>query len=238
MKRLNFFAVLLLFSSVISCAFTGTKISVEDATAHYKLGVAFLDTNKIQRAFVEFQKAYEFNPNDQRVLNAIGIIYLLHFNETEESIKHFKKALKIDPDYSDANNNLGYAYEKSGRYETAISYYQKAVSNLTYPTPEKAYISMGNSYYRLGKFASAVKSYSEAIKRAPDLSTPYLGLALCFNALGRYGDASSAMTKAIKLDPGYQDDTERAREDLELKKHKSTGADARDIRDYLEILNY
>jgi type IV pilus assembly protein PilF len=189
----------LFFSFVIACAATETKNDVEQATAYYKIGVAYLNENKIQQAFVEFQKAYELSKNDKEILTAIGIIYLLHFDETPKAIDYFERAIKVDSTYSKAYNNLGFAYEKLGRFETAISYYKSAVSNLTYSTPEKSYISMGNSYYRLGKYKLAVDSLKEAIKRAPYLSLPYLRLALCYNALGNYGDASTAMTKAINL---------------------------------------
>jgi len=223
---------------VIACATTTPHDTMQQAEAHYKIGVAYLNDSKIQQAFVEFQKAYELNPNDKEVLNAIGIIYLLYFDETAKAIDFFEKATKLDPNYSDAYNNLGFAYEKLGRYDTAISYYKKALSNLVYPTPEKAYISMGNSYYRLGKYEDALHSYKEAVKRAPDLSLPYMRMALCYNAMGRYGDAATAMTYAITLDPVYKGNREKALENFSIWKLKATGNEEKDIQDYIEIINY
>jgi len=223
---------------VIACATPATHDTMQQAGAHYKIGVAYLNESKVQQAFVEFQKAYELNPNDKEVLNAIGIIYLLYFDETAKAIDFFEKATKLDSNYSDAYNNLGFAYEKLGRYDTAISFYKKALANLVYPTPEKAYISMGNSYYRLGKYEDALYSYKEAIKRAPDLSLPYMRMALCYNAMGRYGDASTAMTYAITLDPVYKGDREKAVENFAIWKLKATGNEEKDIEDYIEIIKY
>lgn len=231
-----FFIMYMLF--VVACATSQTGNSIQAAAAHYKIGVSYLNEAKAQQAFVEFQKAYELNPGNKEVLQAIGYIYLMYFDETAKAIDFFEKASKVDPDYSDAYNSLGFAYEKLGQYDKAIPFYKKAVSNLMYSTPEKAYIGMGNSYYRLGKYDDALSSYKEAVKRAPELGLPYLRMSLCYNAMGRYGDASTAITYAIKLDPVYKGDKEKAQEDFTIMKLKVTGYEEKDLNDYLEILKY
>lgn len=237
LKRLKILSIMsLLF--VIACATTQTGDKTQEAAAHYKIGVSYLNEAKVQQAFVEFQKAYELNPNDKEVLQAIGYIYLVHFDDTAKAIDFFEKAAKADPSYSEAYNNLGVAYEKLGQFDKAISYYKKAVSNLLYATPEKAYISMGNSYYRLGKYEDALYSYKEAVKRAPGLGLPYMRMALCYNAMGRYGEASTALTHAIKVDPVYKGDKEKALEDFTMLKLKATGYEEKDFRDYIEIIKY
>jgi len=239
-KKLNYLKILWVMSllSVIACATTATHDAAQEAGAHYKIGIAYLNEAKAQQAFVEFQKSYELNPHNKEVLNAIGYVYLMHFDETAKAISFFEKAVAEDPNYSDAYNNLGFAYEKLGRFDTAISYYKKAVSNLLYPTPEKSYISMGNSYYRLGKYEDAISAYKEAIKRAPGLSLTYFRMALCYNALGRYGDASTAMTHAISLDPVYKGDREKALEDFSITALRAPRDEEKDLRDYIEIIKY
>ncbi|MEJ2696558.1 MAG: tetratricopeptide repeat protein [Candidatus Sulfobium sp.] len=228
---------LMALSLLVSCASTGTE-SRKQADAHYKIGVAYLHQNEIQRAFVEFHKAYELNPHDKEVLNAIGIVYLLHLDEPTKAIEFFEKAAEEDPDYSEAYNNLGYSYQKLGKFEKAIAYYKKALSNPLYPTAEKAYANMGDSYYRLGRYDTAVRAFKEALKRSPDLVPAYKGLALCYNAMGRYGEASTAITQAIRLDPKYKGNRDEAIRDLKAKRLGASGYDEQDIRDYLEILKY
>jgi type IV pilus assembly protein PilF len=229
--------VLLALFLVVSCASTGME-SRRQASAHYKIGVGYLNENKIQQAFVEFHRAYELNPHDKEVLNAIGIVYLMHLDEPTKATEFFRKAADEDPNYSEAYNNLGYAYQKMGKFEKAIEYYKKALSNPLYPTAEKAYTNMGYSYYRLGRYDEALRPLKEALKRAPDLVPAYLGLALCFNAMGRYGEASTAMTQAVKMDPAYKGNRDTAIQDLKRRKLGATGYEEQDIRDYLEILKY
>jgi tetratricopeptide (TPR) repeat protein len=236
LKRLILIATLCMIPFITACASTENR--EVKATAYYKIGVAYLNENKIQQAFVEFHRAYELDPRNKEVLNAIGYIYLIHLDKPEEAIAYFNKAVDVDPDYSDAYNNLGYAYEISGKLERAIAYYKKAISNPVYPTADKTYVNLGSSYYRLGRYNDAMTAFKEAIKRNPDFFLPYMKVALCYNALGKYGDASTAMTRAIELEPTYKGDKEKAIEDLTLKKIKATGYDEQEIRDYLEILKY
>jgi type IV pilus assembly protein PilF len=234
-SRSKIFLLVIIFSFSAACATTHRENRAE---AYYKLGIAYLSDNKVQQAFVEFHKAYELDPHNKEILNAIGIVYLLHLDETEKAISYFERAVKEDPLYSEAFNNLGYGYEKKGEFEKAISFYRKALSNPLYPTAEKAYINMGNSYLGLGNFEAALQSFKEAIKRSPNLSLAYWRIALCLNSMGRYGDAATAVSEALRLDPAYAGDREKAIEDLSLRKIKAKGRDEKDISDYLEILKY
>jgi tetratricopeptide (TPR) repeat protein len=221
-----------------SCATLPPENRGQQATAHYRLGVSALNEKKVQQAYVEFHKALELNPNDKEVLNALGIVHLMHLDDIPKAIEYFERAVKAAPDYSEAYNNLGYSYEKSGGYETALTYYKKAISNPLYTTAEKAYFNMGNAYFRLGRYEAALSAFKDVLKREPNLSAPYMRMALCYNALGKYGEASTAMSQAIKLDPAYNGSREKAIEDLTLKKLKAAGLEENDIRDYIEILKY
>ena len=210
MKKLM---ILIMAVFVGSCA-TASIENINKATAHFKLGVSYLNENNVQPAFIEFRKAYELNPEDKEVLNAIGIIYLLKFEDYPKAIDFFQKAVNIDPDFAEAHNNLGFAYEKSKKFNEAIESYKKALANLIYRSPEKAYYNLAKVYYRLGKYDDAINAYKEALKRMTDFYPSYYGLALCYNAKGRYGDASLAITKAIEMDPLYKGTKSKAMSDL------------------------
>jgi type IV pilus assembly protein PilF len=237
-KRTILLTALVAVLFICSCATVYDEGTIQRSTAHYQIGVGYLYEKKIQPAFIEFQRAYELNPNNKEALNAIGIIYLQHYDDTAKAIDFFQKAVKADPDYSEAYNNLGYAHEKLGRFDAAVPFYKKAVANLFYASPEKAFSNMGRAYYRMGRYDDAAAAYKEAARRAPTLYIPYLGLALCYNAQGKYGDASAAMSHAISLNPAYKGDAKMAAEDFSTQRIAASGHDHKDLTDYLEILKY
>ncbi|MBI5073752.1 MAG: tetratricopeptide repeat protein [Nitrospirae bacterium] len=238
MKLIAHIFILFFLMLTVSCATFSTDSAIQNSAARYKIGVGYYGEGKIQQAFVEFQHAYELNPRNKEAIYAIGIIYLLDFDENEMAIDFFQRAVKIDPDYSDAYNNLGFAYAKVGKFDAAIPFYKKAVSNLFYATPEKAFVNMGKAYYRLGRYDEAATAYKEAIKRSPNFDLPYLGLALCNNATGKYGDASAALSRAIVLNPQYKGNAKIAAEDFLIRKLGASNSDQKDFSDYLEILKY
>ena len=221
-----------------SCATVETKDNISEASAHYQIGLSYYNENNIQMAYIEFQKALKINPYNKEVLNAIGTIHLLKFEDFQKAIDFFQRALKVDPKFSEAYNNLGFAHEKTGRVNDAIGFYKKAVSNTMYQSPEKAYNNLGRVYYRLDRYDEALDAYNGAIRRANDFYPSYYGLALCYNAKGQYGDAASAIERAIDLDPFYKGNRDKAMEDFKNKKLKAKGEELKDIADYIEILRY
>ena len=221
-----------------SCAATRSEDRISQASAHYQLGISYLNYDNIQPAFVEFQKAYELDPNNKDVLDAIGLIYLLRLNDYPAAVDYFKKALKVDKNFSEASNNLGLAYEKEERFNEAIAAYKEALSNPVYNNAEKAYNNLGRAFYRVRKYNEAIDSFKQAVMRSPDFHLPYYGLALCYNAIERYGDAAIYIKKAIEKDPAYNGDIGKARKGLNEKELHVKGPEAKDVEDLLDIMNY
>jgi len=235
--KLLFLSIFAIFF-IGACAGMSKEERIQKTTAHYQLGVSYLNDNNIQPAFVEFQKALELNPDDKDVLNAIGVIYLLKLDDYPKAAEYFKRALKTEKNFSEAANNLGFAYEKMGKYDEAVLSYKAALSNPVYKNAEKAFNNLGRAYYRMRKYDDSLDAYRESLRRSSDFHLPYYGMALCYNAMGRYGDAATALKKAIDLDPAYRGDRDKAVRELKERKLVLKAEDERDVEDLLEIMNY
>lgn len=238
MIRAPHIVTLFLLVILSACASTTSPENIQKAGAHYKIGLSYYNENKIQKAYIEFQKALEINPKDKEVINAIGILHLLQFEDFNKAIEYFKKALKVDPNFSEAHNNIGVAYEKTGKTDEAIESYKKAISNPMYKNPEKAFNNLGRIYYRVGQYDNAIDAFKGALRRVNDFYLSYYGLSLCYNAKGFYGDAATALKRAIEIDPLYKGNREKALEDFKNKKLIARGDEVQDILDYIEILQY
>jgi Tfp pilus assembly protein PilF len=227
-------SLIIIMALVVSCA-TTSKEDIQQAQAHYKLGVSHLNSGNVQPAFVEFQTALSLDPDNKEIHNALGTVYLrlADLNAAEE---HFLKATMIDPKYSDAYNNLCYVHYQTRQLQRAVGNCEKALENPLYATPEKAFYNMARAHYRLGNHAEAIEAYQEALKRFPGLYLAYYGLALSYNAKGDYGMAAEAMEEALRLDPSIRGDRSKAEEVLMTRQKR--GENPADIRDFLEILKY
>ncbi len=229
--------ITLLITIIPGCA-TLDEGKKQEAESHYKMAISHLKEEDYQPAFVELQKTIRLNPQDKRAYYALGLVYH-YFEDYKKSVESLQRAISLDPRYSSAYNLMGLVFMEEGKYNKAVESFKKAVRNPLYEHPEKSYANLGKVYYRMGEYKKALSAYKKSAKRAPDNPVAYYGIALCYNALGRYGDASDAMKEAIRLDPDIKGDITRAEEKFTRKKLSATGeAEEQDYIDFLDILHY
>src|SRR6185295_14313868 len=159
MKSLTFKSVALLLLLLTGCATSESRLKKQnEAAAHYKLGIAHLNENRTQEAFIEFQKAVEMDPKNAEVHYALGHIYFQR-GKNEEAAREFETVIKIDPEYSAAHNSLGQVYGTDRRWDDAIREFQKALKNPKYDTPHLAHYNLGLVYENKGQHAQAIKEF-------------------------------------------------------------------------------
>ena len=100
---------------------------------YYELGSIFLDKKLYTQALSLFQKALkaedvEEEDNLAPIYNALGYTYFAQ-EQYDLAIRNYKEALKIDPDYVTALNNLGHAYERKKLTTQALDAYEQALSH-------------------------------------------------------------------------------------------------------------
>ena len=80
----------------------------------------------------------------------------------------FKEVIKLDPNASNAFNNLGLAYLGINKLEEAITAFQTAIK--LEPTVAFFHNNLGDAYYRQGKFEQAISEWKLAIELEPEYS--------------------------------------------------------------------
>jgi tetratricopeptide (TPR) repeat protein len=122
-----------------------------------------------------------------------------------ESSKSLEKSVQLDPAYSDAFSELGYAYYKLNMNNEAITNYRAAMvlDKETNPVP---ILGIADVYYdNLKDHDSAMLYYAKGVQLKKTSKLAYYRLGWCYNDKGRFADAVEPLKQAIVLDAEFSD---------------------------------
>jgi tetratricopeptide (TPR) repeat protein len=117
------------------------------------------------------------------------------------AIAEYRKAIELDPTYTQAYVNLGVALHLRGRPSEAAAVYRKALA--LEPGRANALCALGAALRDQGKLDEAVAAYRRALEVDPGHAGTYNALGAVLHRLHRSGDAAAAYRKALDLDPRH-----------------------------------
>lgn len=139
-------------------------------------------------------------PNSPSVLNVMGSVNFKS-GHYKSSIKLYKKAIWLRPDFAEAHNNLGFALDMVGKKNTAITSYIRAIE--LKPEYEEAYSNLGSALNKLRFPKQAISNYKRAIHLQPNYPEAHNDLGLLLDSLAKHDNAIGSFTIAIKLRPDF-----------------------------------
>jgi tetratricopeptide (TPR) repeat protein len=170
----------------------------ESDRAHYNLGQALADRQRVAEAEVHFQKALEINPKCAEAHNDLGMIFAGR-GQIDEAVAEYRKSLEIKPWYEVAHYNLGVALADSGRVEEAVAHYRKALE--IKPDYAEAYLNLGLAAQGQGHVAEALANYRKALEIWPNFALAHNNVGTVLVEQGRLDEAIAQFNKALEIDP-------------------------------------
>lgn len=143
------------------------------------------------------------NPDCWLCHNNLGEMDLASTATIPEAVAHFKEALRANPGYAIAMNNLGVALLRSGQNDESIRELSAAVS--TKPSDAAARGNLGMALARAGRYADAADAYRSAIALEPRSATFHANRGVALVELHRPGEAADEFREAIRLQPDGPD---------------------------------
>ncbi|MGA1867140.1 MAG: tetratricopeptide repeat protein [bacterium] len=174
------------------------RINQKKAMEHYNKGMILFREQQWEGALTELKKAKEYNPENDVVLNAIGLAAFYN-GRLPEAAFYYKKAIAIEPNQPDYYNNLAASLSALGKQEEAIKYCKKALSFPSYHTPEFAYFNLGTAYYQLRQYTQAKKSFEKSYETNPLYIDPYYQLGRTLIKLSEFEKAIKQLKEAEEL---------------------------------------
>ncbi|XP_033312985.1 stress-induced-phosphoprotein 1 [Bombus bifarius] len=198
-----------------------------------QLGNDAYKQKKFEPALQHYNKAVELDPTEIIYLLNIAAVYFEQkeydkcIAQCEKAIEVGRENRADFKLIAKAFTRIGHAYKKMENWKQAKVYYEKSMSE--HRTPEiktllsdidkiikeeerKAYIDpvkaeeekeFGNEKYKEGDYPTAIKHYSEAIKRNPDDPKYYSNRAACYTKLAAFDLGLKDCEKCVEIDPKF-----------------------------------
>jgi protein O-GlcNAc transferase len=155
-----------------------------------------------QRALKQAETLVQQFPKSPVLFNIQGTV-LKSLRQFDLSFAAFNKALAIKPEYADAYNNMGNAFQEQGKLEEAVEAYKKVLA--IKPDYADAYNNMGTALKDQGKLEEAIEAYNEALAIKPDYAEAYNNMGITLQEQGKLDEAIEAYNKALAIKPDYAD---------------------------------
>ncbi len=141
-------------------------------------------------------KALELDESLAEAHASLGSIQLAYDWDWTGAETEFKRAMELDPGYSEAYVGYGDYLTMVGRQPEALPYFEKA--RRLDPLDPMTYRGAGYSYFMAHKYDEAIEQYRKGLEIEPDQIT-YFGLVLALAQKGDYATAISEGEKVTKL---------------------------------------
>jgi len=92
-----------------------------------ELGSSYLKLGDKDKAKLYYERALEFNPNNDGSLTSIGTV-LFHQGKVDDAIKYYEMAIKVNPNNSDPYKNLATIAVKQKNYQEAYKQIMRYLS--------------------------------------------------------------------------------------------------------------
>lgn len=173
------------------------------------------DNEKLENSVSKNSKAMAFHKQGSAYFNE---------GKYESAIKEFKKALKIDPKFAFAWDDLGLSYRKLNDFNEAIKCYKKSLE--LDPKGRTPLMNMAVAFQMLNDNKSALRTYVKYIELNPNDPEGYYGIARIYRFEKEYENGLENAFKALEMydelkSPYVQDAINVIREIVgDLKKEK------------------
>jgi tetratricopeptide (TPR) repeat protein len=120
-----------------------------------------------RKMYREAIDVYREGPADSALLhNKTGIAFhqMIELNLAK---KEYEKAVKLEPKYAEAINNLGAIYYGQKSYRRAIRFYQRAL--VITPKAASIYSNLGSAHFARKEYDKAAQCYQTALQIDPEV---------------------------------------------------------------------
>jgi Flp pilus assembly protein TadD len=174
------------------------------AEAHYGLGSVYLKQEKLVDARASFEQVLKLTASypdtGPNAWNNLGLLATRE-GRINEAIDYFQGALRLNPDYWIALENLGSAYRQQKRWDNARAALERAVA--VRPQEPEANYSLAMVYAQTEDTDRAYQYLQKALTLRPAYPEALNNLGVLYLRTRRRDDAVAKFEECIRVAPGF-----------------------------------
>ena len=130
----------------------------------YRLGVMYLDRDKVDEAIKVLAKAHELRPKDHRVSVNLGVALDASGRSTLAQ-EHYREVLAVFPEDSVASCHLASSLYSQSKHAEAMALLQEIIKKA--PRAYCAYFTLGVAFADAGIYRDAIRMWRKVVELAP-----------------------------------------------------------------------
>jgi type IV pilus assembly protein PilF len=167
------------------------------ARIHTELAASYFELGNMGVALEEVREALRSDGNYGPAYNVSGLVYA-RLKEDRLAEENFQRALRINPNDHDANNNYGQFLCQRKQEKESIRSFLAAGRNPLYPFPDRSYVNAGVCARRGGDSVGAEDYFQAALKVRPNQTQALYHLADMSHARGDLGAAKGYLGRLAR----------------------------------------
>jgi tetratricopeptide (TPR) repeat protein len=182
------------------------------ASCYNNIGIKLAESERWNEAITAYKKAIELAPDLEGPKKNITALYwnqAQHFvsiGKDKEALNVYIELLSHDPNNGDAYNNLGAIYSRLGNNKDAVTILEHALQIDPESEDVKSNLAVAHQKYGIEliekrSYESALDQFVKTLELSPNNPDAYVCLAMIYEKLGKYDEATRNVGLALEIDP-------------------------------------
>jgi len=134
------------------------------AEIRLQLAATYYQQQQYAVAIEEIKQVLEINPNLAQAYGLLGLIYM-EIDDRVQAEASFQRALRLEPDRAELNNNYGWFLCRTGRERSALEFFHRAAADRLYATPALPLQNAGVCMIKIGDLKTAESYLRRSLER-------------------------------------------------------------------------